>query len=218
MNDTVSSKPFLEASARHVLIRKLSVADRAILRAHYLRLDPDAMRMRFGGTLSEEAIGRQVELSLGLETSLAYAGFSPFLTAAIIHGCFVDGTLRAVAELCHSGQVFSRQGEAAFSVETAWRHQGIATELFRRTLRSARNRGLKTLLISCLAWNRPMRGLASKFKAELKIEDGGIVGTIISAAPSSFSVFEEWAQDSQARLIRIASALGHFGPGVARPA
>ena len=135
MNDIVSTKPFLAATTQHVLIRKLSVADRAILRAHYLRLDPDAMRMRFGGMLSEEAIGRQVERSLGLETRLAYAGFSPFLTAAIIHGCFVDGTLRAVAELCHSGPAFSRQRRSRIQRRGALEASAASRlKLFHRTL------------------------------------------------------------------------------------
>ena len=192
------------APSETCLIRKLALRDRAILCEHYSRLDDEAMRMRFNGMLSDEAIQRQVDRSFSFGTLFNFA----FARRSVLHGCFIDGQLRAVAELCQDGPYLRRQGEAAFSVEASWRHHGIATELFWRTLRSARNRGFRTLMISCLAWNLPMRALAAKFKAELRIEDGSVIGTIVSPAPSSFSMFEEWAQDAQAQIASLETMLG----------
>jgi len=178
------------------IIRKLTFADRGALREHYERLGPESIHLRFNASLSGEALMRQAERSLAFGN--------------LVHGYFEDGVLRAVAELSRSGGLGDRHGEAAFSVEPGWRNRGIATELFRRTLRSARNRGLKTLEISCLAWNRPMRNLASKFHAELHLEEGSIIGTILPETASSFSLFEEWLLDTQALVTISRQALTAF--------
>lgn len=201
MNTSVAGPPAVIAtkrdeSRRAKVTRKLVFSDRKALSEHFTRLGAESLRLRFGAGLSPEALERQAERSLALGN--------------VVHGYFEDGRLRAVAELCRSGGLFSRHGEAAFSVEPEWRKRGIATELFGRLLRSARNRRLKTLEISCLAWNQPMRSLAMKFHADLHLEEGSVVGTILPEAPSSFSLFEEWALDAQATVQSTRQALARF--------
>ena len=175
-------------------IRKLVVADRQALVAHFLRLDAESLRMRFGATLSDEALRAHADRCLA-------DGF-------INYGFFVQGTLRAVAELHvqpdHARlKPTDRMAEAAFSVEAGWREHGVATELFRRILRAARNRGVTALVISCLSWNKPMQTLARKFQAEFRWEEGEIVGTVIAKPASPASIVDEFLQDAYGALVAL---------------
>ena len=87
------------------VIRKLWIDRAGPYRDHLLRLDKDSRRNRFGGAVSDEFILNYIELSLGLD--------------AVIHGFFVDGILRGVAELRPLGSGSAEEAEAAFSIETA---------------------------------------------------------------------------------------------------
>src|SRR5882724_13096981 len=102
------------------VIRKLWIDRAGPYRDHLLRLDAESRRNRFGGAVSDEFILNYVELSLGLD--------------AVIHGFFVDGMLRGVAELRPLGKTFSDEAEAAFSIEKDWQSHGVGTALLERTL------------------------------------------------------------------------------------
>ena len=115
-------------------IRKLWIGESSKYREHLLRLDPESRRNRFGGAVSDEFIERFVELTLGLD--------------AVIHGFFVDGTLRGAAELRPLGSGFANEAEAAFSIEKPWQSHGVGSELLKRTLLAARNRGIRLLHMS----------------------------------------------------------------------
>ncbi len=77
-------------------------------------------------------------------------------STAVIHGFFVDGMLRGIAELRPLGPGFPEEAEAAFSIEKPWQSHGVGTALLDRTLLAARNRGIKLLHMACLANNQRM--------------------------------------------------------------
>ena len=110
------------------VIRKLWIDRAGPYRDHLLRLDADSRRNRFGGAVSDDFIRKYVALPMGIE--------------AVMHGYFVDGVLRGVAELRPLGHGFSDEAEAAFSIETKWQSHGVGTALLERTLLAARNRGI----------------------------------------------------------------------------
>jgi GNAT superfamily N-acetyltransferase len=180
-------------------IRKIWVAEAEIYRDHLLRLDPQSRRNRFAGAVSDEFIRNFVEMSSGLD--------------AVIHGFFIDGTLRGAAELRPLG-TFAKEAEAAFSIEQEWQSHGVGTALLERTLLAARNRGYKLLHMACLADNRRMQQLALKFDAELSFDFGSVIGEVEAAHPTPLSVMRELVADTsgfatamlevQARLIRPA--------------
>jgi GNAT superfamily N-acetyltransferase len=182
------------------VIRKLWIDRAGPYRDHLLRLDRDSRRMRFGGAVSDDFIANYIELSLGLD--------------AVIHGFFVDGTLRGVAELRPLGRGFVDEAEAAFSIEKPWQSHGIGTALLERTLLAARNRGIKLMHMACLANNRRMVDLAKKFDAELKFDFGSVVGEVEAPHPTPMSVLREFVADShgfatamldvQAKMFRTA--------------
>lgn len=182
------------------VIRKLWIDRAGPYRDHLLRLDRSSRRNRFGGGVSDEFIERYIELSLGLD--------------AVIHGFFVDGMLRGVAELRPLGKTFAGEAEAAFSIEKDWQSHGVGSALLERTLLAARNRGIKLLHMACLANNDRMIDLARKFDAELKFDFGSVVGEVEAPHPTPMSVLREFVADShgfatamldvQARMFRTA--------------
>lgn len=161
------------------VIRKLWIGELAQYREHILRLDADSRRNRFAGAVSDEFIGRYVDLTTNLD--------------AIIHGFFVDGTLRGGAEL---RQIDARQAEAAISVEKYWQSHGVGSALLRRTLLAARNRGFRHLHMACLADNRRMQQLAHKFDAELTFDFGSVIGEVYSPRPTVLSLMREAMSDN----------------------
>ena len=186
-----------ERSAARGTLRKLNAAERDALAAHLLRLDPRSRNNRFGGGVSDAFI-------------LDYARRAP-ARGAVVHGWFVDGTLRAAAEL-HPFDPRGRRAEAAFSVERAFQDSGIGSVLMRRTLLTARNRGIRTLLVRCVADNVRMQAIARRHGAEIKFEPGDVVGELQNPGPTPFSLWRElvadghgWAGaafDLQARILR----------------
>jgi GNAT superfamily N-acetyltransferase len=164
------------------VIRKLWVGETDPYRAHLLRLDPESRRNRFGGGVSDSFIENYVEVSRGLDS--------------VLHGFFVDGALRGVAELRPLGKVFALEAEAAFSIEKPWQSLGIGKALLERTLLAARNRSIKLLHMACLADNKRMQQLALKFDAELTYDFGSVVGEVTAPHPTPMSVLREFVADS----------------------
>jgi GNAT superfamily N-acetyltransferase len=182
------------------VIRKMWIDRAGPYRDHLLRLDKESRRNRFGGPVSDEFIGNYIEFSLGLD--------------AVIHGFFVGGTLRGVAELRPLGKGFAHEAEAAFSIETPWQSNGVGSALLERTLLAARNRGIKLLHMACLANNARMVELARKFEADLTFDFGSVVGEVEAPHPTPMSMWRELVADShgfatamldvQAKMLRPA--------------
>jgi GNAT superfamily N-acetyltransferase len=182
------------------VIRKLWIDRAGPYRDHLLRLDKESRRNRFGGAVSDEFIVNYIELSLGLD--------------AVIHGFFVEGVLRGVAELRPLGNGFADEAEAAFSIEKDWQSHGVGSALLERTLLAARNRGIKLLHMACLANNARMVDLARKFDADLKFDFGSVVGEVEAPHPTPLSLWREMVADGhgfatamfdvQQRMLRTA--------------
>ena len=164
------------------MIRKVWIAEAARYRDHMLRLDQDSRHSRFGGGMSDDFIRNYVSTTFGLNS--------------VVHGFFADGVLRGAAELRPLGPGFAREAEAALSIEADWQSHGIGSALLGRTLLAARNRGIKTLHMACLANHRRMQELARKFTAELSFDFGDVVGEVAAARPTPLSVLRELVADN----------------------
>lgn len=164
------------------LIRKLWVGETAAYRDHLLRLDQDSRHRRFSGAIGDDVIAKHAATADEL--------------GVVVHGFFVDGVLRGAAELRPLGELFSRQAEAAFSIERPWQSHGVGTTLLERTLLSARNRGITSLQMNCLADNKRMQQLARKFDADLKFDFGSVVGELSAAQVTPLSVMREAVADA----------------------
>ena len=164
------------------LVRKLWINETDAYRDHLQRLDRDSRHRRFSGAVSDDFIARH-----------AATANEP---GVVVHGFFLDGVLRGAAELRPIGSLFSREAEAAFSVEQPWQSHGVGTVLLERTLLSARNRGITALHMHCLAENQRMQQLARKFDAELSFDFGSVIGEVDPPRSTPLSLMREVMADS----------------------
>jgi GNAT superfamily N-acetyltransferase len=181
-------------------IRKLWIGETDAYRDHLLRLDSESRYRRFTGTVSDDFIARHAATANEI--------------GVVVHAFFVDGVLRGAAELRPMGSVFNREAEAAFSIEQPWQSHGVGTELLERTLLSARNRGIKSLHMQCLADNQRMQQLARKFEADLSFDFGGVVGEVDAPRSTPLSLMRE----AQADAHGIAAAIFDAQSRLLRPA
>jgi GNAT superfamily N-acetyltransferase len=181
-------------------IRKLWLGETDAYRDHLLRLDRESRHRRFSGAVSDEVIARHA----------ATAGD----IGVVVHGFFVDGVLRGAAELRQEGSLFSPDAEAAFSIEQPWQSHGVGTELLERTLLTARNRGIKSLHMNCLAENKRMQQLARKFDAEFSFDFGSVVGEVDPPRSTLLSLMREAIADSYG----VASAIFEAQSRLLQPA
>ena len=170
-------------------IRKLRPAETDKFRDHLLRLDKASRRMRFAHAVSDGFI----------------ADYASRMSAngAIVYGYFDGDILRAVAELRKIGDTWGQQCEAAFSVEFDYQHKGIATELLGRVIRSARNRGVSHLIMSCLADNAKMQAVARHHDADLRFEAGEVIAEILPHTANPMSVMTEAIEDRMTYFLAV---------------
>lgn len=167
-----------DVSTEHIgFIRRLLASESYLLREHLQRLDQDARHRRFGHDVSDDFVSRYA----------SRAGDFGNVT----FGYFVDGEVRAVAELRPDILMHGDGAEVAFSVERPFVNRGIATQLMGRVIRTARNRGLRHLILVCLPDNAKMQAIARHYGAELKVADGSIIANIIPEEPDYQSWFSE---------------------------
>jgi GNAT superfamily N-acetyltransferase len=170
-------------------VRKLWPTEGELFRDHLLRLDKDSRRLRFAHGVSdgfiEDYAARMSDMG------------------SIVFGYFVDGEIRAAAELRKLADNWGVEAEAAFSVERAYQDQGIGSALMGRVIRSARNRGVRLLFMSCLAENAKMQAIARKHEADLRFEYGEVIGEIIPSGPDYFSLLAEAADDRVGYMMAV---------------
>lgn len=170
-------------------IRKLWPTETEKFRDHLLRLDKESRRMRFAHGVSDGFIDDYA-------SRVGEMG-------SVVYGYFVDGELRAAAELRKLGDVWGREAEAAFSVEQAWQDKGLGSELMGKVIRAARNRGVMHLYMSCLAQNTKMQAIARKHNADLRFEYGEVVGDIIPQEPNYFTLLAEAVEDRVGYILAV---------------
>ena len=171
------------------VVRRLWMADSQAFQDHLLRLDQASRRMRFGMGASDDFVSDYAARAIGMD--------------GICYGSFVDHALRAVGELRPFGPLLPRQAEAAFSVEADYQDSGIGTQLMGRIILAARNRGIKTLHMNCLAENRRMQRIARKYDATLRFDMGSVVGEVTPDLPTPYSLWTEAVQDGTGFVMAV---------------
>lgn len=170
-------------------IRKLWPTETDAFASHLRRLDIESRRMRFAHSVSdgfiEDYAARMNDMG------------------SIVFAYIIDGEVRAAAELRKLGDRWGTEAEAAFSVEKDYQDHGLGTELMGRVIRSARNRGINHLYMSCLAENSKMQSIAKKYEADLKFEYGEVVGEILPDSPNYFSMLAEAVEDRVGYMMAV---------------
>lgn len=171
------------------LFRKLIAADAPMLEQHLLRLRPEDWRARFHAHVARDRAAEHVR-------SLDWL-------RVVVIGGFRDGELRAVGELHPSSADGACDGEIAITVETGWQNRGIGTELLRRLINAARNRGLRRVCLLCMAENARIRHLVEKLEGSLHGDLGQREGSIAPLPPTFATLLEEGLEDGGALLARL---------------
>lgn len=185
-----------EAKAADGSMRKLWPSESEKFRDHLLRLDKVSRRMRFAHSVSDSFIIDYAERMSEL--------------GSVVYGYIEDDEVRAVAELRKLGDTWGQEAEAAFSVEATHQDLGIGSDLMGRIIRSARNRGVQRLYMSCLPENGRMQAIARKYEAVLSFEPGEIVGEIVPIGPSYFSVLAEELEDRVGYMLAVLDLRGRL--------
>ena len=166
------------------VIRKLLPSERAEVRAHLLRLDPEDRWLRFAGPASDARIEAYCD---GLDESI---------TTMI--GYVVDGEVRGLGELKPLGAAWPRVGEAAVSVERAFQNRGVGTALLCRLIVIARNRSIRSLSMICLLENGRMLRIARKAGARVEFDHGEVGASLALPWPTHLTFLLEHLDDLRA--------------------
>lgn len=170
-------------------IRKLWPHETDRFRDHLLRLDKANRRHRFAHAVADSFIEDYAQRMNDM--------------GGLVVGAFVNGEVRAAAELKKLGETWGREAEAAFSVERQYQDKGLGSELMGRIIRAARNRGVQLLYMSCLAENARMQSIARKHEADLRFEYGEVIGEIIPETPDYFSLVAEAVEDRVGYMMAV---------------
>ena len=128
-----------------ILIRELSRAERPALERHFLALDAQDRRLRFGVPLNDFAIR-------------SYVARIDFERDAVFGVCGDDLHLAGAAHLARA----RGHAELGISVLESHRNSGIGAALLARAHLRARNWGVHALFVHCLTENGAMMRLARR--------------------------------------------------------
>lgn len=168
------------------VIRKIAAAESLQLQKHFVRLDPESRRLRFGALVRDDFVRRFVDT---LDWSKS------------IHlGYFDQGRLRGAAHLVWTDNPYPPGVEYAVSVEMPHQNAGVGTELTRRAVTIARNRGLRELYMVCLRENARMQHVARKVGATVVLAGVEAEGRVALPDADPVSLWQE-AMDDGAGLV-----------------
>lgn len=164
---------------------RLREPERKALVAHFLALDGEDRRLRFGSSIGDEAL-RAYAARIDFERDGLFA----------VH----DDNLRLVA-VVHVA-VTDASAELGLSVLPGFRGDGLGSELFSRAVMHLRNRGIHEVFVHCITENAAMMHLARKHGMRVMYEGSESDAYLTLAPATPQSIFTEWFQEQQAQAVR----------------
>jgi GNAT superfamily N-acetyltransferase len=175
------------------LTLRLNSEDRRELLAHFLSLDAEDRRLRFGASIADIVVREYVaRLQFGRDGLFAVRDAHGRVIAAV-HVAITEGS-----------------AELGLSVDPEHRSRGNGGALFARAVDFLRNRGVREVFVHCLAENAAMRHLAVRHGMRLSSHGSESEGrlTLLPATPESH--FREWLHDQQAAAITLLRRNGEL--------
>jgi RimJ/RimL family protein N-acetyltransferase len=182
---------------------RLRDSERAVLADHFISLDGEDRRLRFGSNISDEGL-REYVSRIDFERDGVFA----------VHDD--EGSrLLAVIHVALS----STSAELGLSVALEHRGQGLGSALFLRAVNHLRNRGMREVFVHCLTENGAMMHLARKNGMRIIAAGSETDARLALDPPTPHTVFTEWLHDYHAAAVttlrgnaRFAKTLlGYFG-------
>lgn len=165
MHNIVANRPYISESpyvaGLTIPVRELHACHREQVLDHLLLLNEDDRRLRFGTQTRNEVIKHYVK-RLDFKRDKVFGYFDALLNlAGIAHLAYLP-----IADKP------SEAAEFGVSVLPNGRGQGIGTALLARASMHARNTGIKTLFVHCLANNKTMMHIARKAGMHVELAYG----------------------------------------------
>lgn len=158
---------------KHLLLE----CDRQLVAEHFLSLDAEDRRLRFGLTVSNAFIEHYVQQALDDDSSEIFVIFANEKVAAVGH----------VA-------VNNSEGELGVSVSSDYRGQGMASALFDRAVGYLRAHGADTVYMHCLRENAVMQTIARKHHMQVYTEHNETDARLSIPAATMSTIYEESRQ------------------------
>jgi RimJ/RimL family protein N-acetyltransferase len=184
---------------------RLTAADRAAVADHFLALDADDRRLRFGASLSDEAVLHLEErIDFGRDEIFGVPG-DDLRLLGVVHVASYPG-----------------RAELGLSVLPEARGQGVGAALFSRAVMHLTNRGVREVFVHCVRENGAMMRLARRNGMRLVAAGGEADGYLALPRATVGSVFVEWIWEQNAQFVqaarRQARALRYLSHPLARKA
>lgn len=183
-NSRFVNKPPYAASLT-VPVRELHASHRKQILQHFLLLNEDDRRLRFGTKTPNEVIELYVD-RLDFKLDKVFGHFNSLLN------------LVGIAHLAYLPMIKNQSESAEFGVSVLpnGRGQGIGTALLARASVHARNTGIKTLFVHCLANNKAMMHIARKTGMDVELAYGD-ADAHLRLQPANHSTIVEEATNRQ---------------------
>jgi GNAT superfamily N-acetyltransferase len=162
----------------NVAVQHLNAGARRALHAHFLALPPEDRRLRFGSSLSAEAMAAYVDGIDFDRDELFGVHDDRLVLVGVAHLGFGDD----VAEL-------------GLSVVPTHRARGTGSALFERAAERARNRRVARLFMYCLRENGAIMRIAKRFGMDIVTDAGDAGAHLELASPSAASITGEFVTD-----------------------
>jgi RimJ/RimL family protein N-acetyltransferase len=172
---------------------RLRNTDRDALAAHFLALDADDRRLRFGAPISDYAI-HQLEERIDFERDELFG--------------IADDELRLIG-VVHVA-FYPDKAELGLSVLPAARGLGVGNALFERAVMHLTNRGVREVFVHCLSENGAMMHLAAKHGMRVARDGPETDAYLALPRPTPGSVFVEWMQERQADSVHLFRRQAHL--------
>jgi GNAT superfamily N-acetyltransferase len=164
---------------------RLGEPDRPLLERHFLLLDAEDRRLRFGSTIADNGLR-------------AYVARLDFAHDGLFAVQDEDLSVLAVIHVAPSGS----SAELGLSVLPSWRGKGLGNALFQRAVTFLRNRGTLEAFVHCLSENGAMMHLARKNGMRIVYSGGESDARLILDPPTANSFIDEWLGDQHANAVQ----------------
>lgn len=176
------------------IVARLRNSERESLATHFIALDGEDRRLRFGTSIADEALR-------------AYTDRIDFDADGVFAVHDDDLRLLAVVHVAVTGT----SAEFGLSVLPGFRDEGLGSELFARAVMHLRNRGVREVFVHCITENAAMMHLARKHGMRV-VPAGAETDAYLELAPSTpHSIVTEWMRDQQAQAIQNLRRSNIFG-------
>jgi RimJ/RimL family protein N-acetyltransferase len=164
--------------ATPVPVKQLSQLSRAALLDHFLALAPEDHRLRFGRSMTADAI-REYVAALDFDRDAVFGVF--------------DAELRLTG-VAHVGRT-EDDAELGVSVVPGRRGEGIGSALFERAHAYTRNQGLRQLFMHCLIENTAMMRIARQAGMNIVTEAGEAAAHVALPPADAATIAHELLQE-----------------------